>query len=356
MKIIHTSDLHLNSKIEKLSKEKAILRREEVTRTFERIVDYARSNEVRAIIIAGDMFDTTKISSKLFERVMHLIRSNENIDFLYLTGNHEQDSFLSLITDKPNNLKLFSNEWKYYVFDNVVIGGISVNESNVKFIYDSLFLDENNFNIITLHGQIMGYKNADKSEVISIPLLKDKNIDYLALGHYHSFAEGVIDNRGKYVYSGCPEGRGFDETGSKGFVLIDTESEKKYKFIPFATRELEEVSFDISNEKSWFDFKEKVLDYLLSNVNSNNLVKVIIKGVHELEFEMDLIGLNSVLNETFYFAKIEDQSEVRIDISSFELDKSFRGEFVRGVMNSQLTDNEKRLVILKGLSALKGEI
>ena len=51
--------------------------------------------------------------------------------------------------------------------------------------------------------------------------LKEKNIDYLALGHIHEYSQGQIDLRGKYAYSGCLEGRGFDELGEKGFILID---------------------------------------------------------------------------------------------------------------------------------------
>ena len=37
------------------------------------------------------------------------------------------------------------------------------------------------------------------------------------------------------------------------------------------------------------------------------------------------------------------------------IDKSLRGEFVRGVLSSALTDEQKEKVIECGLSALKGE-
>lgn len=356
MKIIHTSDLHLNSKIEKLSAKKATIRREEVIRTFERMVEYAVDNLVSVIIIAGDMFDTTKIPLKVFDRIMHLINSNENIDFLYLPGNHEQDSFLSLIEEMPKNLKTFGDEWSYYQYGNVVIGGVTVNNSNVKVIYDKLSLNSNNFNIITLHGQVAGYKNNDNVEIISIPLLKDKNVDYLALGHFHSFAEGNIDGRGKYAYSGCPEGRGFDETGVKGFILIDTESVDKYKFIDFSYRQLFQVEYSVDNETSWFDFKERIYNEIKSTIDSKNLVKLVLTGEHQLSFEKDLVAFDMLLNDYFFYAKIVDETKVNVELSDFENDKSFRGEFVREVLNSDLSDLDKQAVILKGLKALRGEL
>ena len=48
---------------------------------------------------------------------------------------------------------------------------------------------------------------------------KEKNIDYLALGHVHEYRSGQLDGRGVWAYSGCPEGRGFDETGKNAFAV-----------------------------------------------------------------------------------------------------------------------------------------
>ena len=53
---------------------------------------------------------------------------------------------------------------------------------------------------------------------IEVYELKNKNIDYLALGHVHKYKMEKLDNRGIYCYSGCLEGRGFDECGDKGCV------------------------------------------------------------------------------------------------------------------------------------------
>ena len=88
MKIIHTSDLHLNSKMESsLTSEQAKQRKAELLRTFARMIDYANENSVEAIIIAGDMFDTETINKSTKEYVLDIIKKNSNITFLYLCGN-----------------------------------------------------------------------------------------------------------------------------------------------------------------------------------------------------------------------------------------------------------------------------
>ena len=74
-----------------------------------------------------------------------------------------------------------------------------------------------------------------------------------------------------------------------------------------------------------------------------------------LNFEKQLDVLNTKLNSIFYFAKIKDNTTLKIDHKSYENDVSLKGEFIRQVLASSLTDEEKSKVILVGLKALSGE-
>ena len=65
MKIIHCSDLHLDSKMKSnLDSKKAKERRNEILITYQNMVKYAVENNVKIIIIAGDMFDKKNITQK----------------------------------------------------------------------------------------------------------------------------------------------------------------------------------------------------------------------------------------------------------------------------------------------------
>ena len=98
MKIVHCADLHLDSKMTaNLTKEQARERKKEILRTFTRMVEYAAKNGVRAILIAGDLFDTRNISAMARNTVRDMICTHPEIDFLYLRGNHDSDNFLSNI-------------------------------------------------------------------------------------------------------------------------------------------------------------------------------------------------------------------------------------------------------------------
>ena len=64
MKIIHCADLHLDAGMTaNLPKEKASERKNELLTTFNRMIDYAVEEKVDALIIAGDLFDTNRISA-----------------------------------------------------------------------------------------------------------------------------------------------------------------------------------------------------------------------------------------------------------------------------------------------------
>lgn len=356
MKFIHVSDLHLDSKIDGIPTDKSRTRREEIVNAFERLVAFANDNSVRAIIIAGDMFDTSHVTIKTRERVIGTIKKYSNIDFLYVAGNHDEVNFLSQIEELPENLITFSDNWQSIDYGECVVSGINLNSANQKIIYDTLILDKGKINIVAIHGQVAGYNSNDKAEVISLPRLRDKNIDYLALGHIHSYSRGTLDERGEYVYSGCLEGRGFDELGDKGFVLLEYDGKKlQSQFVKFSTRNLYEMEYDVSDKTSFYELCDFVEQDLIKRIDEKSFVKVVLKGKHKTDFYIDKFSLSTKLNNLFFFAKVYDKTELEINLSDYEFDKSVRGEFVRAVWESELDSQEKNKIIMCGLSALKGE-
>ena len=200
MKFIHCADLHLNSRIETLSFEKAKIRREEIMRTFERLCEYAQKEKITAVILAGDIFDTPFNSRKIKERFLYAITAAKNVDFLFLNGNHDEGKLFDENDAIPKNFKFFSDEWTAYDYKNVSIVGVNFTAENNLFVYDSLKLDEKKTNIVVMHGQTAAYNKADGFYIVNLRRLKDKNIDYLALGHVHGYSFGELDQRGKYAY------------------------------------------------------------------------------------------------------------------------------------------------------------
>ena len=360
MKIIHCADLHLDSKMtSNLSKEQAKERKNEILRTFTRMVDYAKKNNVKIILIAGDLFDTRNVSAMVRNTVRDVIVQNEDIDFLYLRGNHDSDNFLSKMEEIPQNLYLFGDVWTTYSYGKIRIVGLELNSQNSLTAYNSLVLDHDTFNIVTMHGQLAGYRNKDKAEIISLDDLKNKNIDYLALGHVHGFHMDKMDNRGIYCYPGCLEGRGFDECEQKGLVVLDIDDDTlktNVNFVPMGYRTNYTLLVDVTGVTTTQEAAMRIDKAIQQNkYASSSLVKVVLYGEVNVECELDTRFLQEQFADYFYFIKVTDETKLLVNYKDYEGDISLKGEFVRLVSASDLTEEEKSMVIRAGILALQGE-
>ena len=362
MKIIHCADIHLDSRMAAhFDNDTAKKRRLEILDTFCSMIQYAAEHDVEAVIIAGDLFDTNKPSALARGRVLSTIRENRNIHFYYLRGNHDlvrQDE-----EDLPENLHQFSEKWTgYRLADGITLKGVELNSETEPDIYDSLFLKENEFNIVALHGQEAVSSAKDRAEVINLRALRNRGIDYLALGHIHAYKKESLDNRGTYCYPGCLEGRGFDECGIHGFVLLDVDPvSRKYshRFIPFAGRTLYEVSIDISECMTESDIETLILKEIESGQYpdyENNLFQFNLVGAVDINCEKDIAYLKSRLERRTFFAKFKDKTEAKIYPEDYLQEESLKGAFVRSVMgDDSLAEDDRNYIIRNGLRLIDGK-
>lgn len=363
MKLIHCADLHLDSRLNaNLSKESSKERNREILSGLVRLVDYAKENKVTAILIAGDLFDTKNTLKSTKSIFAGLIADNPDILFFYLRGNHDEFTPLNIFDEIPSNLCLFNEEWTDYALDEVDrihLHGVELNKGNGSARQLNFSPDPSKVNIVMLHGQESETSGNDKTEVINLKQFRNKGIDYMALGHVHGYKREVLDGRGVYCYCGCLEGRGFDETGDHGFVLLDIDEEKgiiKDTFIPFATRKLYEIDADITGHEDSAEtvgIVEKAVSEF--GAKSKDLIKVVITGEISPEYEVDTELVRHRLKDDFYFVKVYDRTLIKVDPAKFLHDSSLKGEYVRTVLaDESLTEEEKGEIIRIGLNALSG--
>lgn len=360
MKLIHCADLHLDSPLlTNLSPEKAKERREEVLHSFERLVQYAEKEQVGAILIAGDLFDREPVSVTVRDVVLYQIRQHPQIEFFYLKGNHDAGDCLSgRMRETPENLHLFGEGWTQYCLGEKIriLGTEKADGENLKnFPKWEEEADSDNYHILMLHGQIA----EGGSDTIDLRLLRGRGVDYLALGHIHSFRKGPLDARGILCYPGCLDGRGFDECGEHGFVLLDISEEGycRQEFVPFASRRLFCLETDISGCAGSPEILDRILlEAERAGCRENSLLRVKLCGEIGMDCEKDLDYLQWNLKERFYSCSLEDESRDKISWESFLGDVSLRGEFVRQVSGrTDFAEEEKARILKLGLKVLSGE-
>lgn len=353
MKVIHCADLHLDSKMDSnLNFSQARQRNLELCNTFHRMVRFASENMVRVIMICGDLFDSSRVKKSTVDYIMDIITTHNDIMFLYLKGNHDEMFDLKQIPF-PKNLKLFSDKWQYYRSGKIVFCGIELTGLNATTLYTSLKLSSENLNIVMMHGQV---SNRCGPEFVNLSLLSDKSIDYLALGHIHSYEEKPIDHRGTYCYSGCLEGRGFDETGNKGFVLLDIgEHSVRKQFIPFAERCYHKIKIDISERTSVTQILSLIRQQI-SKIPASDLIMVTLFGNNAACTPIDVDFLNHILSGDYFYITVVDATTLPM-LSSDQRDGiSLKNEFMKSVYQDKtLSPDESKKVIQLGLHAMLQE-
>ena len=308
MKILHTADIHIDSPMTaRLPSFKIRERRRELVSNFSELVSAAMREGASAVIISGDLFDSERVSTKARDTVLEVIARAPSITFFYLKGNHEGDALTNVDSPLPKNLLLFGDNWTYYQGDGITVAGRSCCSADM---FETLELPKDTKNIIVLHGELR--ERSAAPDVIGKIDAANKGIDYIALGHYHSYAAEPIDSRAVAVYPGIPEGRGFDEVGDKGYVIIDTAQTLTYAFRPFAKRKLHIVPLPLDGITSQAELIEQA-ELLFRDIPAADLVRLELVGEYYPNLWKDTDAIQRRFDDRFYHFEVKDSSKIKID-------------------------------------------
>lgn len=354
MKLIHTADLHLDSPIRSVSDpEKSVLRRDEILHTFGRIVELAESVSADALLIAGDLFDSDRVTARALGYVTELIRRHPGIGFYCLRGNHDKSAFADL-PDPPENLHLFDETLCCCpLTDGVRLYG----SENPYALAQADPFDPACFNLAMLHGELSDFAADLPDRTIPLPIgrFSHKNLNYLALGHIHEGSEAPLDERGVYRYSGCPNGRGFDECGEKGVILLTiADGGCTREFIPLSDRIYHDLSVDLTGVDGSAERLAKIRE-TVSGIPERDAIRLTLAGTRTEDVPLDRRLIADSLPD-FFDLRIYDKTTLAIDETDLAGDATLRGEFLRLVAACEMSEEEKRLTVLAGLAALSGEV
>ena len=345
MKIIHTADLHLDSPFEALSPEKARQRRAEQRGLLSAIADLARTEDADLVLLAGDLLDS---ENSYFETGEELVNALRGIaaPVVITPGNHDYYCGRSPYARLkfPQNVYVFKNssmecldfsEYGFRVF------GAAFTDRYSAPLLDGFSIEKkhNIVDIICIHGET-GKDNSNYNP-ISIEQIANSNADYLALGHVHSASGLQKAGNTYYSYPGCPEGRGFDETGIKTVNIISIDkSGCELKTANIAKRKYEKIEIDVSAANPLYAIRMALPDETISDVYS-----IVLKGT--ADGEINLSKLYETLSPYFFALKIKDETRQVYDIWNCAGDDSLRGLFIsklKRMYDAAENDEDRKLI------------
>ena len=327
IRVLHAADLHLDSPFQALGREKALRRREEQRELLARIGEAAREWEADIALFAGDLFDSENVFSDT-ARVVEEALSAMEIPVFIAPGNHDWYGPRSAWShlDPGENVHVFT-EPEITRFDLPslncrVWGSAFTGRYRMPPLLDfEAEKDGDILDIMVLHGEVGD--PASPYGAVTEEQLARSGMDYAALGHVHSCSGLRRAGETFYAWPGCPEGRGFDETGEKGVLLAELEPGAcRLEFIPLSGRRYEILRTDITEAR---DAAAAIMAALPPDTE-RDIYRLILTG--QTDTPPDIPALTRALEGRFFALELRDETVPLRDIWAERGEDSLRGLFL----------------------------
>jgi DNA repair exonuclease SbcCD nuclease subunit len=235
MRILHLADLHLDTSFAGRSPRIRARLREAVRQSLERAVELALDEQVQAFLIAGDLFDGTRLSFESEQLLVRQLRrlTEAGIVVIYATGNHDPGASgrsrrsipwpegMTVVGDgTPRRMAVRDAE-------GAVVGWVTAaGHASARETRDLAAAFPKPVGelpqVALLHSQVVGSRDSEGHEPYApttVQVLEAAGYDYWALGHVH-LRQALCDFPGVH-YAGNPQGRTPRESGPKGVLLVD---------------------------------------------------------------------------------------------------------------------------------------
>ena len=247
IRFLHTADLHLGAPMRGIAFAPETWVKKlnyAIGHSFERVIQTAIDQDVDFVIVAGDVFDTTRPSQReysLFYEGMALLKE-ANIECYLVAGNHDPyttwQKDIALLPSNVHFLGINKPEFCVYKRDNkplCIIGGRSyynqtwtlkeriekgITRSNAVSSLLPEYPDAESipFSVGIIHSGL----DIDQRKAPSDPKkLIDQGMDYWACGHLHSKLVYPSMDNPLIVFPGCIQGRDMKETKERGCYLVE---------------------------------------------------------------------------------------------------------------------------------------
>lgn len=352
MRILHAADLHLDSPFASLGEEKAKQRRQESREILGRLVRLAKEKQVDIVLLCGDLFDGANVYRETVEALEQMLEQMPCPVFI-TPGNHDfyrpRSPYTRMLL--PEHVHLFASpEVRAVALEGAVIYGAAFwdEQEPEGFLNGFRAFEDDRLHIMCIHGDLTGgpYNPITKDQIAR------SGLDYLALGHVHRCSGLQQEGNTFYAYPGCCEGRGFDETGEKGVLLLDVEKgSARAEFIPMAAYRYVVCTADVTECAA-----AEAAEEALAGYGERDVVRLVLTGTREQA--VDCAGLERQFGPRFFGFEVVDETRKEEDLWSRAGEDSLRGLFLQNLRlrYDNAADDAEREIILTaakvGLAAM----
>ena len=344
---IHAADFHLDSPFGALRPQQAAARRRESREMCLRLANYVNQHAIDLVLLAGDLLDSRQTFRETGELLAQAL-GQMDAQVLIAPGNHDWygEGTVWDTVSWPGNVHIFRSphiqavefpQWNTVVYGAAFTGP----EQQAGLLTGFSAPADGRTHLMVLHGELEPgeprYNPIRKAEI------EASGLAYLALGHIHKRTEPFTLGDTLCAWPGCPEGRGFDELGEKGFYqgTVDDGGKVRLTFVPFARRRYEILKVDVTGKDP-----RAAVEAALPVSTAADLYRIVLTGETD-ERGVDPDALTQALSDRFYALEIRDGTRMAEDVWARAGEDSLRGLFLQQLhlrLQEANTDEERETV------------
>ena len=351
LRLLHTADVHLGARHADLG-EQAAAQRERQFRAFTATIDLALTEKVDLVLIAGDLFDSNTQPRRSVERVAAELKrlALASIRTVILPGTHDvydrasiyrafDVSALAGVTPESEMIVVLTPdrpEIDYPILDVVIYGRLFATKRaphSPLAGFRGGTTAQRAWRIGMIHGALAIPERTDRDDVVfTTEEIAASDLDYLALGHWHSVKRGKAGGV-TYAYSGAPEPVAVDQdrAGKVLLVTLDQAAEGA-KTVTVEERQVGRTTFEkLDLDAAGIASQPALVEWLRANANPDLVLDVRLTGVRPDELDVDTDEVESAVAPHVLKVRIRDASMPALSEGALPPADTILGAFIRDV-------------------------
>lgn len=277
--ILHSADWHLDTAFSSYPEKQRKQLKQELRKIPGRILELVHVHRPDLVLLAGDLFDGPG-SSESVDLLRHTLREM-GVPVFISPGNHDFCGPGSAWVEEswPENVHIFTSGLESVVLPerNCRVYGAGFQSMDCPpLLQDFRAEGEEAYCIAVLHGDPL-VRNSPCCPITAAQV-RESGLDYLALGHIHmagSFRAGDT----LCAWPGSPMGRGWDETGEKGVLLVTLEEASRTETIMLDSIRFYNLEVELGGSA------EDSLETVLPAAGSEDFYRITLTGTGTPELE-----------------------------------------------------------------------
>ena len=360
MKIVHFSDLHLDSTFTwaGASGDAARRRRQALRETLLRIVGLTRAEAADALFCGGDLYEHDRTGRDTAEFLRQTFASIDLIPVYLAPGNHDwygPHSLYALVDWSPN----------VHVFTEPVLrsmalttgvtlwGGAHCAPANTANFLDGFRAEGSGMHLALFHGAENSWFNEQGEgkqphALFDAGQIPEAGLDHVFLGHYHRPKDAE-----RHTYPGNPDPLAFGEDGERGAVVATIDSARgiaRERHIVAQTA-IHDIEIDISD----YTTQQQIRNSIAERVDGlAGFARLTVLGSVAPEVSFTEHDLRDAMGAFDAVQIRQGALRAGYDFEALRAEPTVRGQFVADVLDAGLDPAEERRVLTIGLRALEG--